>query len=306
MHDFDDAFKLVMHDSVHPCYPHHLSRDNPPVVQFSSASSEGNIFHWLKPISPVNFPSDSDPKMTRTPYKIIWQPNIFTKRPQSTSRLINFPKLWSKVASSNSFNKYIGKTELRSRNKMQRLPFLPRLSHCSLVAADPGDTMSPNRQSLGQGLLAGETRDWLHFSPQLISLNALSFQKPLSGKIRCQSLCLLSVRSQWQRSSGLAGGILSPLVKFRPEWEVKISSLMEKGRGRERGVSPLPQISPLKLPSIFSQWSKPIFLPFSGQGQRYWGWARGDSWSLLISGLRKGMSFWGGIVRASQRLTGSL
>lgn len=40
------------------------------------------------------------------------------------------------------------------------------------------------------------------------------------------------------------------------------------------------------LTLIFSQWSKPIFLLFSGQGQ----WTTG-SWWLQTSGLRKGMSF---------------
>lgn len=77
-----------------------------------------------------------------------------------------------------------------------------------------------------------------------------------------------------ERSSGLAGAYSAPLVELRPEWEVGISSLMEKGRGkegraREGRASPLPEISPLYFHSGQSQF---FFSLGKGNGQR----AHGD------------------------------
>lgn len=66
---------------------HHLSRDNPPW------GSEGNIFPPSEPTAPINIPCDSDPK-TRTPTKSSNNPTFtHQKKAQSTSWLINLPKL---------------------------------------------------------------------------------------------------------------------------------------------------------------------------------------------------------------------
>lgn len=112
------------------------------------------------------------------------------------------------------------------------------------------------------------------------------FQKPLLGKIWCQS------PHSRVRNRGLIGLLAwqgdysAPLVEFRPKQKVGISLLVGKERRRARSLTLAQHLTPK---SVFntSRWSKPTFLLFSGQGWWHWGQAHGDQSSLVSSGWER-------------------
>lgn len=86
MNDSDEAVQPMIHNPVHPSCPHHLCRDSPFLDQCLLAVKLRRQHLPLYRTSYSNLPCDSDTKRTEKPYKTIWQPNIYTKRPQRASR----------------------------------------------------------------------------------------------------------------------------------------------------------------------------------------------------------------------------
>lgn len=86
------------------------------------------------------------------------------------------------------------------------------------------------------------------------------------------------------RCSGLGGYVLGPLNGTQA-WVKSGDLITDWGRGRKTGrkTSPLPEISPLKLPSILSRWSKPT-LPWTTVVMQQ----TGSPWLTEPSQLRPG------------------